>query len=185
MNKIYFGTSNQHKFKEFKESIEGNFQLVKMEKDILEPQLESVRKISQYKLKRFLEKSNLQNEWVFVEDSGLFIEELNGFPGAYTSDFSSNVGREKILRLIDENNKAEFRTSIAIRNPKTGEINTLVGICKGRLVEPRGSEGWGFDPYFQPKNHDKTFSEDMSYKEEVSHRKKAVSKLSDYLSQKY
>lgn len=185
MRKIYFGTGNKHKFQEFKESITENFQLIQKEKEILEPQIDSVEEVSRHKLKRFLKKSKLEDEWVFVEDSGLFIEGLNGFPGAFTSAFSSKVERNKILRLIDENNKAEFRTSVAIKNPKTGRIETLIGRCKGKLVEPRGEEGWGFDPYFQPKGHNKTFSEDLDHKEKVSHRKKAVSKLSDYLNQNF
>ena len=181
--KLFFGTGNGHKFDEFRETLNSELELKQVDKDILEPQLDSVEEVSKYKLERLLEKTDLEDEWVFVEDSGLFINELNGFPGAFTSAFSSNVEREKILRLIDKDYSAVFRTAIALKDPE-GEIHTLIGECEGKLVEARGEDGWGFDPYFEPKGHDKTFSEDMEYKEKVSHRKTAANKLNNFLKDK-
>lgn len=180
--KLFFGT-NANKFNEFRETINDEVELEQVDRDVLEPQLESVEKVAVHKLERLLEKTDIDSEWVFVEDSGLFVDELDGFPGAFTSTFSNNVGRQKLLRLIDSDGSAEFKTAIAIRNPETDSIDTLVGSCKGRLVDPRGDDGWGFDPYFEPKGHDKTFSEDMEYKEKVSHRKTAAKKLNKYLKQ--
>ena len=180
--KLFFGTGNSHKFDEFRETLDNCFEVVQVDRDVLEPQLESVEEISRYKLERLLDKADLDGEWVFVEDSGLFVDELSGFPGAFTSAFTGSVGRAKLLRLIDDDYSAVFKTSIAVRNPETGEIDTLVGRCKGELVEPRGSGGCGYDPYFVPEGNDKTFSEDMDFKERVSHRKRAVEKLNDYLS---
>ena len=179
--KLFFGTVNDHKFGEFRETLNSKLELMQKDKEVLEPQLESVEDVSKHKLKRLLSKTDLEDEWVFVEDSGLFIEELNGFQGAFTAALNGKVSAEKLLKII-EDRSAIFRTAIAVKDPD-GEIHTLVGECQGRLVEARGDDGWGFDPYFEPKGHDKTFSEDMEYKEKVSHRKTAAKKLNKYLKQ--
>lgn len=122
---------------------------------------------------------------VFVEDAGLFIERLNGFPGPYTSYVYRTIGIAGVLRLMEgeENRAAHFKSCIACKI--SGDlINLFSGICVGRISnEPRGSSGFGFDPIFVPEEGDgRTFAE-MSVEEKnaISHRGKAVRLLTEWL----
>jgi XTP/dITP diphosphohydrolase len=117
---------------------------------------------------------------IFVEDSGLFIHHLNGFPGPYSSYVFETLGVDGVLKLMEEakSRKAEFRSSVAFGvNGKwaAGFSSATEGTIQ---LSPRGTKGFGFDPIFVPMWTTKTFAE-MELKEKTvySHRAKAVSKL--------
>lgn len=119
---------------------------------------------------------------LFVEDSGLFINELNGFPGAYSGWAIGKLGINGILKLMEGNKDrcAEFRAVVAYADRKG--IKTFVGTCKGGIAEKAaGKGGFGYDPIFVPDGFSKTFSQDAAVKERVSHRRKALEKLAEYL----
>ncbi|MFB6158644.1 MAG: non-canonical purine NTP pyrophosphatase, partial [Candidatus Nanohalobium sp.] len=133
------------------------------------------------KVEQAVEKSDIEDDaFLIADDSGLFIEELNGFPGPQTSFFDRKVGKEKILDLVDEGAKAEFRAAIALHVPD-GENEVFVGSAEGEIVEPRGDGGFGYDPLFLPEGNDETWGEDPEYKDETSHRQKALEKLKEFL----
>jgi XTP/dITP diphosphohydrolase len=117
---------------------------------------------------------------IFVEDSGLFIHHLNGFPGPYSSFVFETIGVDGILNLMEDakTRKAEFRSSVAFgMNGKW--LATFSSATEGTIqLKPRGTNGFGFDPIFVPMWTSKTFSE-MELKEKTvySHRAKAISKL--------
>lgn len=123
---------------------------------------------------------------LFVEDSGLFIRCLNGFPGAYSAWVFRKVGNEGILALA-KGMDAEFRSCIAYADGK--EIKLFTGSVKGRIAgEIRGSGGFGYDPIFMPEktpgiNHsgEKTFAEAPEMKDALSHRRRALEKFGAYL----
>jgi XTP/dITP diphosphohydrolase len=117
---------------------------------------------------------------VFVEDSGLFIHQLNGFPGPYSSFVFETIGYEGILKLMQDakTRKAEFRSSVSFgMNGKwfANFSSATEGVIQ---PQPRGNNGFGFDPIFVPMWNSKTFAE-MELKEKTifSHRAKAISKL--------
>lgn len=122
---------------------------------------------------------------VFVEDAGLFIECLNGFPGPYSSYVYRTIGIAGVLKLMrgEENRLARFKSCIACKLPGT-PIKLFSGVCIGKIShEPRGSSGFGFDPIFVPEEgNGKTFAE-MSVEEKnaVSHRGKSVRLLAEWL----
>lgn len=118
-----------------------------------------------------------------ADDSGLFIDSLNGFPGPQTHFFDRKVGKENILKLVDDDASAEFRSAVALYNPQTDEIKVFTGKASGELVEPRGEDGFGYDPLFLPEGNDKTWGEDPSYKNKVSHRKEALEELREYIQE--
>ncbi len=123
---------------------------------------------------------------LFVEDSGLFIPFLNGFPGAYSAWVFRKVGNVGILALA-KGKEAEFRTCVAYADGK--EVKLFTGSVKGRIAEEaRGKGGFGYDPIFMPEktpgiNHsgEKTFAEAPEMKDALSHRKRALEKLGAYL----
>ncbi len=107
-------------------------------------------------------------------------------PRPASHDSEANMAR--LLRELENesNRKARFRTVIAlIMEEEEGKPKTVLfeGIVEGEIIrERRGGEGFGYDPIFQPTGYDKTFAElGLSVKNTISHRARAVNKLTHYL----
>lgn len=115
----------------------------------------------------------------FVEDTGLFVESLNGFPGAYAAWVLKKLGLGGFLRLMKgvKGRSAAFRTAVALFDGK--EVIVFEGGAKGRIsLRTRGRGGFGYDPIFTPEGSRKTFAEmSEEEKDRVSHRRKALEKL--------
>ncbi len=132
-----------------------------------------------------LQAYNILKKPVIVEDAGLFVEALNGFPGPYSAYVYRTIGVDGLLRLIAGRPRdARFESVIAFYGPQHG-MRIFRGECRGRIAdEPRGSSGFGFDPIFIPEGRDETFAEmGSSEKNVVSHRGRAVSKLIAWLQE--
>ncbi|MBR9689630.1 MAG: RdgB/HAM1 family non-canonical purine NTP pyrophosphatase [Candidatus Altiarchaeota archaeon] len=120
---------------------------------------------------------------IVCDDSGLFVNELDDFPGAFSKFVFEKIGNEGILKLLKnlQNRGAEFRCTACYFDGASFVISS--GVVKGTVTESlRGSSGFGYDPIFLPEGNDKTFAEDLNYKMRVSHRKKAFTKLFSQLS---
>ena len=125
-------------------------------------------------------------EPVMVEDAGLFIDALNGFPGPYSSYVYRTLGVSGILRLMDGvvDREADFISAIAFYSPFT-ELKVFKARTEGWISEkPRGVSGFGFDPIFVPREGDGRTYAEMSIEEKnrVSHRGKAARMLAEWLS---
>lgn len=125
----------------------------------------------------------------FSDDTGLEIEALNGEPGVYSARYageekSAEANMEKVLfKLAKINNrKARFRTVISL--VIDGKEKQFEGIVNGVILEQkRGESGFGYDPVFQPNGFEKSFAEmNLSDKNKISHRGRAVQKLVEYLN---
>ena len=122
----------------------------------------------------------------FADDSGLEVEALDGRPGIYSARYAPTSG-ERIEKLLGElkgceNRRARFVCVIAIAI--NGEvIETFEGEVKGTIVDaPRGNNGFGYDPIFQPDGYDKTFAEMTDEeKNKISHRADAVRKALEFI----
>ncbi len=113
-------------------------------------------------------------ETVIVEDTGLFIEILNGFPGSYSAFVFNKIGNEGILSLLKENERRKARFVSAIGYCDSSGVKIFRGEVEGFIVDGmRGEGGFGYDPIFQPHGYDKTFAQDYSLKNKISHRKRA------------
>jgi XTP/dITP diphosphohydrolase len=111
-----------------------------------------------------------------ADDSGLCVTELNGAPGIYSARWVENKNYQTAIdRIFKELNgkdtKAEFICVLALAQPG-GETQYAEGRCSGTLIPtPRGTDGFGYDPYFVPDNYEKTFAElGGAVKKEISHR---------------
>ena len=179
MTELFFATGNDHKVEEAKAAL-AQFQVdVTKYEDFrkLEIQSNDLEEIASSALALILQ--NTQKP-VFVEDSGLFIHELNGFPGPYSSYVFETLGVEGILKLMEgaKSRKAEFRSSVAFGMEGKWLAN-FSSATEGTIqLQARGEKGFGFDPIFIPMWTQKTFAE-MELKEKTvySHRSKALSKL--------
>ncbi len=114
---------------------------------------------------------------VLVEDAGLFIDALGGFPGPYSAYVYSTIGLRGVLKLMEgvEDRHARFESAVAVRTPE-GKVKVFTGVVEGAITrEPRGTRGFGFDPIFVPEGYSKTFAE-MPTEEKcrISHRARAL-----------
>jgi XTP/dITP diphosphohydrolase len=113
---------------------------------------------------------------VIVEDDGLFIDELNGFPGQYSAFVFKTIGNMGILDLLRkyENRSAVFVSIIAFYDGQTPQI--FEGKIRGQISKNITKGGWGFDPIFIPGINDLSFGllQDIKKKQEFSHRSRAL-----------
>lgn len=169
---MIFATSNHQKLKEF-ESILG-IKLNHSDLDLDEIQSVDVEEVAIHKAKQAYE---LLKEPVIVEDTGLYLEELNGLPGALIKFFVKKLTLEQICSLIKENRSATAVICIAYFNGQ--ELKTFKGETKGEIAkEPKGTNGFGWDPIFIPEGYSQTFAEITSEeKEDKFMRKEAIKKL--------
>lgn len=148
-------------------------EVVAMEK--LEIQSESLEEIALFAARRAYERLKRA---VVVDDSGLFVRSLNGFPGPYSNYVYKKIGISGLLKLMEgvSDRSASFVTALALVSDLGEEV--FVGEVRGLITtSPRGSRGFGFDPIFQPEGSDKTYAEMGDEKNEISHRAKAYEAL--------
>lgn len=150
---ICFLTGNKNKFKEANAVIED---LEQLDIDLPEIQELDAKEVIKYKLQ---EAQKHQLDDVVVEDNSLSLECLNGLPGPLIKWFLKTIGVEGLANLARklENNNAEAK--VLIGYSKDGEIYFFESSVKGKIVEPRGEHGFGWDPIFQPDGFDKTYGE--------------------------
>ena len=117
---------------------------------------------------------------LIVEDAGLFVEALDGFPGAFSSYVFETLGIRGLLTLLEqsESRNAYFRSAVAYCEPE-GEPKVFEGKVSGTITRsPHGENGFGFDPVFLPSNAKKTMGElSLAEKCAISHRGEAMRKF--------
>ena len=122
----------------------------------------------------------------FADDSGLEVAALGNRPGIHSSRYAA-TDQERIAKLLGElkgvaDRRARFVCVIAIA--VNGEvIETFEGEVRGRIIdEPRGSNGFGYDPVFVPDGMDRTFAElTQEEKNRISHRANAFRKAEEFV----
>jgi XTP/dITP diphosphohydrolase len=118
------------------------------------------------------------NRPIMIDDSGLFVDALKGFPGVYSSYVFRTVGCDGILRLMEgvKNRSARFECCIGFLVPGK-EPHMLKGVAQGSIAEKKaGIGGFGYDPVFVPEGYTKTYAQiDIPEKNKISHRGMAIS----------
>jgi XTP/dITP diphosphohydrolase len=185
---IYFATSNEGKFKEARKYLIEKFGVeIKHLKGFIIPEIQddSLKNIADFSLSFLLEKFN---DSVFIEDSGLFINQLDGFPGPYSSYVFKKIGNKGILKLLKSSHhgerKAYFQAVVAFYDSSRNIRKIFTGKVDGIISnEIRGDKGWGFDPIFIPEEGDgRTFAAmGIENKNKFSHRIRALDNLGIYL----
>ncbi len=183
--RIYFITGNKGKFSEVKEKLK-NINVEVIQKNLGYPELQgdSLEEVVKYGVKYLAKKVDYP---FIIEDAGLFIDELKGFPGVYSKYVYFTIGCKGILKLLEGNNK---RTSVFRSVYGFFEINTkphfFTGECYGTIANnERGKGGFGYDPIFIPNGEIRTYAEmSIIEKNSFSHRGKALDKLIEYLKGK-
>ncbi|MCI0503780.1 XTP/dITP diphosphatase [Candidatus Micrarchaeota archaeon] len=178
--KILFATSNQHKFEEAAAYLAGRgIQLERFPIEHREMRSESLEEIARDAARFAFKKCKKP---VFVEDAGLFISALNGFPGTYSAWVQKKLGNAGILKLMAgaPDRSAYFEACIAYHDGK--RISCFSGRCPGSISEgARGASGFGYDPIFVPEGYPQTFAENILLKNNISHRYKSLLEFSKSL----
>jgi len=197
--KLVFATNNPHKLHEIGALLGESFELHGLKALGIEDRLPEDHET--------LEENASQKAWYvyknfgmncFADDTGLEVEGLNGAPGVYSARYSRigdpvfphmEIAAGNIRKLLLEmegmhNRKARFRTVIAL--VLNGNEHRFEGIVKGEITqEPAGERGFGYDPVFKPEGYERTFAQmDLSLKNRISHRAKAVGQLVEFLKRK-
>jgi XTP/dITP diphosphohydrolase len=193
MQSIIFATNNKHKVSEIRSVLGDQFQIISLKEaginiDIPEPH-DTLEKNAQEKSRTIF---SLTNKDCFSEDTGLEIDSLHGEPGVKSARYAGeepdpNKNIDKVLENLSgsTNRNAQFRTVISLIF--NGKEHQFEGICKGEITEARsGEQGFGYDSIFKPHGSIKCFGEmNMEEKNKYSHRKKATSKLIEFLNQQH
>lgn len=191
MKKLIFATNNAHKLEEVGAIIGSSLQLVTLrEAGITEdiPENEPTIEGNALAKARYVwEKTGCD---CFADDTGLEVDALGGAPGVHSAryatdghDFAAN--REKLLRELEgkSDRKARFRTVVALI--EGGVEHCFEGIVEGEITTSEiGEGGFGYDCLFRPEGYEQTFAElAPEEKNAISHRGRAVAKLSEWLNQ--
>jgi len=182
---IFFATNNIHKFNEArKELAKYEIAVGMLRVKALEIQSDSLEEIAKTSVLQAFEKCHLP---IIVEDAGLFIDALNGFPGPYASYAYRTVGNNGLLKLMMnvENREAKFQSVIAYYSSGSKLPVCFGGEVNGEITkeERRGNckSGFGFDPIFKPVQSEKTFAEmTTAEKNKYSHRAQALRKFAEW-----
>ena len=176
---LFFVSSNYHKYKEAKKILNSfNINLGFLKYELKEIQSTSLKEIALKKAVQAFEKCKKP---LIVEDDGLFIDSLYGFPGPYSSYVFKTIGNKGILQLLKQNRKAKFVSIISFCDDKISK--SFEAKIAGNISKTQNGKGWGYDPIFVPKNLNKTFAA-LTNKNELSHRYKALKKFSNWYLRK-
>ncbi|MEM2740122.1 MAG: XTP/dITP diphosphatase [Candidatus Bathyarchaeia archaeon] len=173
MRSITFATGNPKKAEEVQRILRPygiEVDIARVRK--IEVQDESIERIAAFSARML---SKRIGKPLIVEDTGLFIDALKGFPGPYSAYIYRTIGLAGILKLMEgiDNRGATFKCVVAYCEPG-GRPIVFKGEVKGCIAyEVRGDAGWGYDPIFRPEGFSRTYAELGVYKDEVSHRAEA------------
>ncbi|HID19793.1 MAG TPA: XTP/dITP diphosphatase [Methanophagales archaeon] len=189
---LVFITTNKQKVKELRalaNSESKDITIAHLDYDYPEFQLDEIEAVAEESANYIRMYSEVVVEKpFFIEDSGLTIHALNGFPGPFSAFVFNKIGNAGILKLMvdkkGEARRATFKTVVAFCESMEKAPMLFVGTAKGTIANAaRGEGGFGYDPIFELEGASKTFAE-MSTEEKnvVSHRGQAFRKLLDYIS---
>lgn len=173
---IIFITGNKNKVREFEEILEVNINHKNI--NLLEIQTTSVKDVVNNKLESAYNKIKKP---VIVEDTGLYINEINYFPGALIKFYLRDLTKQGICKYHG-NSKASVETIIGYYDGNKKKL--FSGITYGIISnEPLGDNGFGWDSIFIPYQMNKTFAEmDKNEKNNCSMRRKALEKFKSFIN---
>ena len=189
---IVFATNNAHKLSEIRAILGEDFRILSLADigchDDIPETADTLEGNALIKARWVKERYGFD---CFADDTGLEVAALGGRPGVHTARYAFPdrhdpvANTRKLLAELDgqADRSARFRTVIALVQ---GSDETLFeGIVDGRIApEERGTEGFGYDPVFEPEGLGQTFAElGVETKNSMSHRARAVKRLAEYLRQ--
>jgi len=192
--RILFATSNPNKVEEASVVLELSGHHVEqllvdgVPPDFEEPKKLGLEAVAVAKIEQAFELirgTEFEGSAIMVEDSGVFLDAFENWPGAASSDIEREIGLEGLLRMLpdDRQRGAEYRAVAIVSDGVMTWRST--GVCRGRISKTiRGDQGFGYDPIFIPDEGDgRTFGEwGEGKRSEITHRSRAMNRLADLLN---
>ncbi|HEU4605172.1 MAG TPA: RdgB/HAM1 family non-canonical purine NTP pyrophosphatase [Nitrososphaera sp.] len=175
MRAVTFASTNENKYREVKSILAAHGISVDFAQvNLVEVQSDSLEEIATEKAKSAFAQVGRP---AIVEDDGLFIDALKGFPGQYSSHAFRTIGNAGIIKLLagSANRSAYFLSLIAFYDGQ--KLSISEGRAGGSISETIAEGGWGYDPIFVPAGTSLTFAQLKEHKNEYSHRRKALEKF--------
>ena len=177
-SELFFVSSNLHKFEEAHRILLN----LGLEISLFETKLEEIQSnsLSEIATRKALDAYSKVQKPVIIEDDGLFIDSLDGFPGPYSSYAYDTIGNKGIMSLLEkiESRNAKFVAIIAYCNG-VDDIQLFESSILGKISLSIEEGGWGYDPIFIPDGESKTYA-NVSDKDKFSHRSASLKKFSDW-----
>lgn len=186
---LCFASNNNHKLSEIRPLLEPDFAVLSLaqigcHEELPETQA-TIEGNSRQKAEYVFDRYHIA---CFADDTGLEVEALDNAPGVYSARYAgehknSDDNINLLLKNLEgkPNRKARFRTVITLAG--LGGLHFFEGVVEGTIITARkGTDGFGYDPVFQPEGFTRTFAEmSIAEKNEMSHRARATQKLIAFL----
>jgi XTP/dITP diphosphohydrolase len=188
LESIVFASKNKGKIREVKQLFAGiNVEILPVP-DIFDPLENGETFLDNAKIKA-IEAVKLTQQAALADDSGLVVDALDGAPGVHSSRYAENDSARihKLLdamkNVADDKRTARFVCAMALVDQKGTVLHMTSGVCEGLIIhEPRGSDGFGFDPIFFVSEKNCTLAQiPLEEKNTLSHRAKALKKMLDWI----
>jgi len=193
MHQFLLATRNPHKTREFAEILGNGFEVRDLVDALELPVVEETGfTFEANAILKAVETSKHVQGLVVADDSGLEVDALGGAPGIYSARYAGEeaADADNVAKLLAElarhplgPHSARFRCALALAR-EGALLGTFHGVVEGTIVDgPRGGEGFGYDPVFQPLGFSQTFGELSAVeKNRISHRARAIQSLSSTLT---
>ncbi len=176
---ILFASSNTHKYSEVRRILEPfHIPISHTNVRLTEIQAHSIERIAIHKAEQAY---GITGSPILVEDDGLFIDSLGGFPGPYSSYVFETIGNRGILNLLDDSRQARFVAVVAYHNGHAPSVFTSA--VPGHIATRMQGQGWGYDPIFIPQGAIGTFAQ--IEKDAFSHRARALRDFAQWYCSNY
>ena len=182
LSELFFVSSNENKFQEAERILSNLGVKINFSKTTLEEiQSSSLSEIAEQKV---ISAYELVQKPVIIEDDGLFVDSLNGFPGPYSSYVYDTIGNKGIMNLLEnfEFRNAQFVSIIAYLDDNDS-VKLFESSIPGKISSAIKKGGWGYDPIFIPEKQNKTYAE-LDDKNKLSHRYEALKKFANWFNNK-
>lgn len=184
MKEVLFISGNSDKVKEVRDML-GKWDISVKDKalDVDEIQDKDAEKVATRKVKKV---SELLKVPLFVEDTGLYIDAMKGYPGTLIKHFLNSIGLQGIVDFVRDKDRTAHAVTVFAYSDGKGEVKLFEGRIDGTISDDvKEGDAFEWDKIFIPEGHDKTYSElGMEQKNKISHRSKAVRKLAEWLNDK-
>ncbi len=185
--RLVLATNNQHKVREIRAILGDRFgDIVTMGEAGLELEVEETgQTFEENAVLKARAVAQATGCWALADDSGICADALGGAPGVWSARYSGlekddQANNDKLILELagKEDRSAHYACVIALAGPG-GEVLTAEGLCEGQIgFEPKGTRGFGYDPYFIPAGSERTMAElTDDEKNAISHRKRALEGL--------
>ena len=182
-SELVFVSSNTHKFDEAKRILSTmKIDLTLFKTELEEIQSDSLVEIAKHKA---IDAYTKVQKPIIIEDDGLFIDSLGGFPGPYSSYVYNTIGNKGIVKLLENNSirDAKFVAIIVYCNG-IDDVQQFESSIPGKISNFIEEGGWGYDPIFIPSGESKTYA-NVSDKDEFSHRATSLRKFAKWFTHKH